>query len=163
MKELSGIPHVVPVLAPITYTDGTKVYTDVVNTKYANKIEFICMFGAMVGDVTVVTVEECSNVTPSATTALASWKYRKSSAVGTDSMGSVASSSSTAATGITITNSTDDGKSIVISIDPAELTEDYPYVRVAFDPGASASSIPISAVCLIWPRYVSDSVPSNVV
>lgn len=159
MKQLS-VPHHVPLYAE-TLANGTKVYTDIVNTKYAQQINLCVFFGDITGDTVVVTVEECDDVTPSNSTALASWSYRLSSAVLTDSMGAVSTSSSTGATGITI-GAGDDDKILIIAIDPAALTSGYPYLRVALDPGGSASDVDVMAWAEIWPRY-ADVSASNLV
>jgi hypothetical protein len=145
-------PHHVPLYAE-TLASGTKVYTDIVNTKYAQQIDICVFFGDITGDDVVVTLEECDDVTPTHSTALASWKYRLTSAIGTDSMGAVSSSSSTAATGLTQAASGGDDRILIISVDPSALTSGYPFVRVAFDPGASASDVDIMAWAEIWPRY----------
>lgn len=138
--------HIVPVLAPVEVSTGT-TNTDVVGLKEYEEIEFLISFGAITGDEVVVSLVESTNTTASGTDVAG--KYRLSSAVGTDTMGAV---TTLASTGVTLT-ADDDNKMLLITVDPATLTDGYPYVFVEIDPGSSMSSMLISGVALLKPRY----------
>ncbi len=141
--------HVVPLLAPVDAGSGT-LQSDVVGVKEYLNIQFLVNFGVITGDEVVVTVEECDNVTPSNSTAIA-FKYRKTSAVGTDLTGAI-TAVTVAATGATMSAS-DDGKMFLIDVDPAALTDGFPYLRVVANPGGSASVVLLSMLALLRPRY----------
>jgi hypothetical protein len=157
MRAIDSI-HVVPVLAPVATTAA--VQTDVVGLKEYHAVKFLVPLGALAVDLTI-TVEKCSNTTPSASTAIA-FKYRESSAVGTDVMGAWADAEST---GHVMTGTTDNGIMVEILVDGAELTPvtttEYPYVRVVLTP-ASASACLVSAVAVLEPRYAQAVCPSAV-
>ncbi|MHA1225271.1 MAG: hypothetical protein ACTSPV_00845 [Candidatus Hodarchaeales archaeon] len=142
--------HVVPALAPADISSDT--YTDVIGFKEYHNIQILVMFGAITGDTVTLTVEECDDTTPSNSTAVA-FKYRKSSAVGTDSMGAVSSATTS---GITV-SATDDNKVILVEVDPATLTRGYPYIRVKLAPGGSISACFVGAVAILVPRYPQTS------
>jgi hypothetical protein len=139
--------HVVGGIAPLDITTTT-TYSDVVNAGKAHWIQFLLSFGAITDDTVVVTVEECTSAAAAGNTA-AAFSYRLSSAVGTDSLGAVTAAT---ASGVTITAS-DDNKVLIVDVDPATLTNGYPYVRLAVDPGGSASACVVSCVILAEPRY----------
>ncbi len=150
--------HVVPLLAPVD-TAGTTIESDVIGVKEYLNIQFIVQFGVITGDEVVVTVEECDDTTPSNSTAIV-FKYRKSSAVGTDSMGAL-TAVTVAATGATMSAS-DDGKAFLIDVDPAALSADRPYLRVVADPGGSASVVLLNMLAILRPRYAQASQVSAV-
>jgi hypothetical protein len=141
--------RVVQLTTPVD-TGTTTVNSDVIGTKELIGIKFVLSMGTITGDTVVVTVEECDDTTPSNQTAIA-FNYRLGAAVGTDTDGAV-----TAATtaGVTIA-ATDDDKVLTISVDPAALTADFPYLRVVADPGGSASACEIAIIAVAWPRYAS--------
>ena len=143
--------HIVPVIAPVD-TTSTTINSDVVGLKEYHGVEFLINFGVITGDTVVVTVEECDDTTPTTTTAI-TFHYRKSSAVGTDSMGSLTAATTS---GVTIA-ATDDNKLLAIYVDGAQLSDGYPYIRFVADPGASMSACLISAVAVLKPRYEQDS------
>jgi len=143
--------HVVPVLAPADITTST-TYTDVVGLKEYRRIQFHILFGAITGDTVALTVEECDDTTPTNSSAIA-FKYRKSSAVGTDSMGALTDATTS---GITVA-ATDDNKVIIVEVDARDLSDGYPYVRVALDPGSSMSACVVGATAILEPRYAQSS------
>jgi hypothetical protein len=142
-------PRYIGLASPVD-TASTTVNSDVIGCKELTAIDFLVYFGTITGDTVVVTVEECDDVTPSNSTAIA-FKYRKGAAVGTDTDGAVADATTA---GVTIA-ATDDDKVLTISVDPAALTAGYPYLRVVADPGASATAVEIAIVAVAWPRYAS--------
>jgi hypothetical protein len=112
--------------------------------KYAH-VDIIIGLG-VTGAASTVTVEECDDVTPSNSTAIAFAYYAEATAGG-DTLGA-----RTAATTAGFATGTGDGIFYVISIDADELTDGYPYLRVAMsDPGA-ATFVSIIAV-LSGARY----------
>ena len=141
--------HVVPLLAPVDAGSGT-LQSDIIGVKEYLNIQFLVNFGVITGDEVVVTVEECDDTTPSNNTAIV-FKYRKTSAVGTDLTGAL-TAVTVAATGATMSAS-DDGKAFLIDVDPAALTDGYPYLRVVANPGGSASVVLLSIMALVRPRY----------
>jgi hypothetical protein len=151
MYNLDELIHVVPLASPVD-TAATTVNSDVIGVKEYHAIEFGVMFGTITGDTVVVTVEECDDTVPTNVTAIA-FKYRLSSAVGTDSMGAITDAT---ATGVTIA-ATDDDKLLLIDVDPRALTNGRPYLRVVADPGASASAVEIAIFALLKPRYAQRS------
>lgn len=144
--NLGQYTHIVPVLAPID-TAASTVNTDVVGFKEYEEIEFLISFGVITGDAVVCSLVESTNTTASGTDVAG--LYRLSSAVGTDSMGAVTTLTTS---GVSVTAS-DDGKTVLITVDPATLTDGYPYVFVEIDPGSSMSVCLVSAVALLKPRY----------
>ena len=50
-------------------------------------------------------------------------------------------------------SASDDGKTFLIEVDPAALTDGYPYLRVVATPGGSASVVLLSIMALVRPRY----------
>ena len=139
--------HVVPVIAPVDITTTT-TNTIPVGVKEYEAIEFIILFGAITTDTAVLKVYECDDTTPTTSTAIA-FKYRKTSAVGTDMTGALTAGTSS---GITIAV-TDDNKCVLVDVDPAALTSGYPYVKLSLDPGASMTVCVLSAIAILKPRY----------
>lgn len=153
-----GKTHDLPVLAPVDAGSTTK-NTDVVFLRHYEGVKFTIPFGVITGDDAVVTVEECDDATPSNYTAIP-FKYRKSAAVGADSMGAIADAT---VAGVTV-SSGDDGKELVIEVDGRQLSDGYPGVRCVIDPGSSMSVCLVAAVAEFYgPRYGGDEQPSSVV
>jgi len=150
-------PRYVGLTSPVD-TTSTTVNSDVVSCKNLVNIDFLVYFGTITGDTVAVTVEECDDVTPSASTAIA-FSYRKGAAVGTDTDGAVTAATTS---GVTIT-ATDDDKVLTISVDPHKLSAGYPFLRVVADPGASASAVEVAIIAVLWPRYAATSNISAVV
>lgn len=145
--------HAVLLTAPVnTASTATANNSDVINAGKCQSVQFLVPFGAITGDSTVVTVQECDDTTPSNSTAIA-FSYRLGSAVGTDSSGTRTAATSS---GVTVTDS-DDNKLLIIDVDPASLTDGYPYLRVVVDPGASISAQNFSVIALVVPRYAQGS------
>jgi hypothetical protein len=151
MYFLDQTLHVVGLTSPVD-TASTTVNSDVVGVKEYHAIEFLVYFGTITGDTVAVTVEECDDIVPTNTTAIA-FKYRKGSATGTDSMGAVTDATTS---GVTIA-ATDDDKLLLIDVDPAALSAGRPYLRVVADPGASASAVEIAILAILKPRYAQNS------
>jgi len=141
----------VTVKAPIAIANGTAVYSSPINAGKCSQVEFVISFGAIVGDTMVITVLEQTTATVSGGTAVP-FRYRLSAAAGTDTWGAV-TVVSTGATGVTLTNSTNDNMTLVIDINPAELDDGYPYIGICFDGGASTSATVVGAIALCEPKY----------
>jgi hypothetical protein len=144
--------RVVQLTSPVD-TGSTTVNSDVIGTKELIGIKFVVSMGTITGDTVVVTVEECDDVTPSNSTAIAYLYSKDAAAIGTDSAGAW-----TAATtaGVTLTAS-DDDKNLTIKVDPAALTADWPYLRVVADPGGSASACEIAINAIVEERYMQST------
>lgn len=142
--------HIVGAMAPVD-TAAVTVNTDVFGFKEYEAITFIISFGVITGDTVVCSLVESTNTTASGTDVAG--KYRLCAAVGTDTMGAVTTLTTS---GVTIA-ATDDNKVVIITADPATLTDGSPYVFVEVDPGASMTVCLVSAVAILRPRY-----PKNV-
>jgi len=157
MRAIDSI-HVVPILAPVSITGATS--TDVVGLKKYHAAKFLVPCGTLAVNLTV-TAGKCDDTTPSNSTAIA-FRYRVSSAVGTDTMGAWAAAEDT---GVVLTASTDNGKMLEILVESSELTpvstSERPYVRLTLTP-ASASACLVSAVAVLEPRYAQAVMPSAV-
>lgn len=152
MRAIDSI-HVVPILAPVSITAATN--TDVVGLKKYHAAKFLLPFGALAVDLTITVTESAS--TAASGTDIA-FKYRESSAVGTDVMGAWADALST---GHVMTGTTDNGIMVEVLVDGADLTDGYPYVFLTLTP-ASASACLVSAVAVLEPRYAQAVPPSAV-
>lgn len=144
-------PRYIGLTSPVD-TTSTTVNSDVINAGKCNWVDFLIYFGTITGDTVVVTVEECDDTTPSNHTAIA-FNYRKGAAVGTDTDGAITANAST---GLTIADS-DDDKLLTVSVDPATLTDGYPYLRVVADPGGSASAVEIAIIAVVEPKYAAET------
>ncbi len=147
--------HIVPGLAPQDL-GSTTTRSDVINAGACLWVQAIIPIGAITGNA-VVYVEECDNVTPTTHTETAAWKYRLTSAVNTDSVGAITAGS---ASGITLTDGTDENKTMIIDIDPSALTAGYPYVAINIDPG---SELFAAVTWVLYPRYPQNAQLSAVV
>lgn len=146
--------HVVHGISPVD-TTSSAVSSDVISAKGAQWVRFIVLFGTITGDSVVVTVSECDDTTPSTANAIA-FNYRKGAALGTDTMGAITAATTS---GVTFAH-TDDDKLLCIDINPADLTDGYPYLRVTITPGGSASACEVACVALLDLRY-PQAVPSS--
>jgi len=157
MKAIDSV-HVVPILAPVSITAATN--TDVVGLKEYHAAKFLVPCGALAVNLTVTVLKGTTTV-PGASAAIA-FRYRLSSAVGTDTMGAWTAATTT---GVALTASTDDGKMLEILVESSELTPvsgtEYPYVMLTLTP-ASASACLVSAVAVLEPRYAQAVPPSAV-
>jgi hypothetical protein len=144
-------PRYIGLSSPVD-TASTTVNSDVVNAGKCAWVDFLVYFGTITGDTVVVTVEECDDVTPTNSTAIA-FKYRKGAAVGTDTDGAITAATTS---GVTIA-ATDDDKLLTIAVDPDALTDGYPYLRVVADPGGSASAVEIAILAVVGPKYAAET------
>lgn len=153
---------ILPVLTPVSSTDGGSEFVDLEEVQW---LSFLVSFGAMTSDSTdtIAFTVECSTAqTTDATTVLAPFRYRLSSAVATDSMGAITAITSTESCSIT---ATDDGKVLLIDVDPAEIPSissytAHKYARLSYDFSAEFATNIIGAVAIIEPRYPGNSMNS---
>ena len=150
--------HIVPVLAPVDAIAATQT-TDVVDAGEATRLQFIVMFGVITTQDITITLEACDDIVPTTSPAIV-FSYRLSAVVGTDLMGAI-TAVTVPATGCVVAV-TDDGKSVLIDVDPAALTAGYPYCRLTIAPTAGCTVSLMSALCLMTPRYAQNVVPSVV-
>lgn len=116
--------QIVTGLAPAADRFNGSPATDVVNTKYADKVTFLIEHSGGTSGYATLTVEECDNVTPSNTKAIA-FNYRKKTTGASAAWGDI-----TAATTSGVATTAAGDQIIEIQVDPAALTAGYPYVRL---------------------------------
>lgn len=121
--------HIIPILPPQDINGGKN--TDVFSMKDASHVTIIIKMGST-GASSTITVEECSNFTPSAYTAIA-FKYAACTTDSSDVLGSLTDVANTG-----FASSTNDNIFYVIEIDSEQLSDGYPNLRVCFsNPSAS--------------------------
>jgi hypothetical protein len=136
---LPQIGHIVNITPPVDINGGI-VYSDVFSMKDAAHVDIIIQMGVNAAS-TTMTVEECSNFTPSASTAIAFNYQLESTALGDTLAAKVLAPTTGLALGTT------DNVFLVVSIDAAQLTDGYPDLRVVFS-NPAASNI-LSAVAIL--------------
>lgn len=149
--------QVVPVFAPASSSDAGE--TAAVALKNAQWITFLLQIGTLATDsddlITVSVITGTTNTTGAADTAIP-FKYRLSSAVGTDSWGAITDGTTA---GVRIEATTDNSKAMLIDVDPASipaLDEDASFVYVDLATTTIASGY-VSACAFIEPRYPQNS------
>lgn len=157
MKAIDSI-HVVPLLAPVSISSATN--SDVFNMGKVQGAKILVPCGALAVDL-VITVLKGTTAVPGASTAIA-FRYRETSAVGTDSMGAWADATTS---GVTLTGTTDNNITVEILLESSEFTPvsgtEYPYGMITLTP-ASGSACLVSVVGIFEPRY-AQAVPPTVV
>lgn len=149
--------QVVPLYAPIETTES-KV-TACVALENAQWVTFLVMTGAIATDSDdqyEITVKSAATNSTGAADVAIPFKYRLSSAVGTDAWGAITSATST---GFILEASTDGNKAVLIDVDPASvpaLDADglYLYVDIATTTMVSG---PVAVSAYIEPRYPQNS------
>ena len=149
--------HVIPLLAPVETTEA-KV-SAFVALENAQWITFLIQTGALATDSDdqyEITVASATGQTTNANDIAIPYKYRLSSAVGTDSWGAITSATST---GFILEATTDGSKAVLIDVDPASvpaLDADglYLYVDIATTTMVSG---PVAVSAYIEPRYPQNS------
>jgi hypothetical protein len=154
MKALSN--HIVQGLAPVADAfSGAAVYSDVVNMKNWNHCQFLIYRGVAAGAGTaVITVEACSDVTPSAVVAIP-FVYSVNSA--TDIYGA---NTRAEATGVTFGA----GANLVMRVEvdvEALLSSGYSYVRLKSTEVVDAAYVGGILISLSEPR-ISESIAATV-
>ena len=147
--------HIVPVFSPA----GTTTFLSyAVGLKNSHWVTFLINLGAMTSDstdigvVTVIATDTLGNSTDAQDVAVP-FTYRLSGVVGTDEdWGDITAAT---ASGMTF-NATDDGKSIIIDVDPASipvLHSTAKGVQVLIDAAGLISNVATSITALIEDRY----------
>ncbi len=142
--EFIGNNHPIPVIHPADITTNA-TNTDIVGLKEYNHATFLVQTGTNSVGCTL-TVQECDDVTPSNSTAIA-FNYREMATV--DTWGSLTASAST---GVTIA-AADDNHMFAIEVDADELTDGYPYVRVCLSAPASGNNYYSAVAIMSEPRH----------
>jgi len=148
--------HIVPVYSPVTST--ATILSQAVALKNSQWVTFLINLGAMTSDstdigvVTVIATDTLGNSTDAQDVAVP-FTYRLSGVVGTDEdWGDITAAT---ASGMTF-NATDDGKSIVIDVDPASIPALHSTakgVQVLIDAAGLISNVSTSITALIEDRY----------
>ena len=129
--------------------------TDIINTKNYGHVTFIVMEGVGGTGTTTLTVEECDDVTPTNSTAIA-FKYRL--ATSGDTFGALTSIASTGYLTIGGAN-----KMVIIEVEAADLSDGFPFVRVqTTEDDSTAIDGAIIAICS-KPRYSQAIMPTAIV
>ena len=139
--------HFVQAVAPIDITGGV-TNSDVWSMANHAHATIMVMLG-VTGAAATVTVEECDDFTPSATTAIAFASYAEETATGDTLAGRVATTSAG------LTTSTNDGIFYFCEIDASQLTDGRPNLRVVISDPGQATLLAV-AVLLSGPRYAAE-------
>jgi hypothetical protein len=138
--------HPVPMLEPQDLGSTTTATDVVFLTKHHRAIVYVAV-GAITGNA-VVYLRGCDDAVPTTPAAIATWKYRLTSARGTDNVGAITAGS---ASGITLTDGTDENKVMVIYVEGEDLNNaGYPAFDLNIDPG---SVLLVGVVADLEPRY----------
>ena len=147
--------HIVPVFAPASSTATIRSYAVALDN--SQWITFLINLGVMTSDstdvatVTIVATDTLGNSSDAQDVAIP-FSYRLSAAVASDNWGDITAAT---ATGMTF-NATDDGKSIVIDVDPASIPPLHSTakgVQVLIDAAGLISNVATSITALIEDRY----------
>lgn len=159
IERFAQILKKLPILAPadITTTDTNTAVVDLSNAQHCT---FIVYTGAVTSGSTTVPVLTLMAATGAATTSATAvaFKYRKSSAVATDSWDDIGTATSS---GLSMTL-TDDNKLIEIDVDPSVIASktDGRYAYLHIDTNAQISAFVIGAMAEIEPRYAANTMVS---
>ena len=149
-NNLDERTHIVPLIAPVdgVATAQTTPYVDM--SKY-NQVQFVVYFGAA-DTVGTIGLEQSTTADSSGTEAGLGFNYRKSGAVGADTMGAITHVDSTATLA---TAAADD--SLIFIIEPEQLTDGSRWCRLVFTPSATSSAVLLSIhAVLSGPRYAAN-------
>lgn len=156
---------VLPLLAPVDIA-ATATASKYIHVDNLNWLTFVVSFGAMTSDstdVATVTVECSTESGSNATEAAVAFNYRQTAAVDTDSLGAITAATSA---GCTAQDATDDGKVLIIDIDPAALPAasgltDPRFVRVVITPNSEMASCIVGVMAIAQTRFPGNSIPSS--
>lgn len=142
--------HIVPLIAPVdaVATAQTTPYVDM--SKY-NQVQFVVYFGAA-DTVGTIALEQSTTADSSGTEAGLGFKYRKSGAVGTDTMGAITAVASDTSLA---TAAADD--SLIFIIEPDQLDDGKRWCRLVFTPSGTSSAVLVGIhAVLSGPRYAAN-------
>ena len=156
---LAFAENILPLKAPVD-SAGTAYATPYVNLKDSLHATFLVYFGVITAasadqDI-IVKVEASTAAASNATEVNIPFKWRLSGATGANSWGAV--TTAVAANGVTIDTTADDGKLLLIDVDPAVIEaahgeRDAKYVRVVVGIDAGGTVTLNSVIALLHPRY----------
>lgn len=156
---LTFAENILPLKAPVD-SGGTAYATPYVNMTNVLHATFLVYFGVITAasadqDI-IVTVEASTAAASNATEVNIPFKWRLSGATGANTWGAV--TTAVAANGVTIDTVNDDGKLLLIDVDPAVIEathgqRDAKYVRVVVGIDAGGTATFNSVVALLAPRY----------
>ena len=153
-KNIGEQIHIVPVY--FAANPATGVVADFINMGLFHKVEFIISFGTM-GTADYTFKMQASAAQAGTTATDLAFEYRKSAAMGTDTMGAVtAVAAESTCTAAYLTDST---MLFVVDIQSDEATAAKPYVGVYLNRGSSATA-QVQTTALCWPRY-AQATPSG--
>jgi hypothetical protein len=148
--------HIVPVYSPVTST--ATILSQAVALKNSQWVTFLINLGAMTSDstdigvVTVIATDTLGNSTDAQDVAVP-FTYRLSGVVGTnEDWGDITAAT---ASGMTF-NATDDGKSIIIDVDPASIPALHSTakgVRIAVDATGLITNLATAINAFVEDRY----------
>ena len=153
-----------PILAPVAGTTSA-VASAYIDAADFNWLSFLVNFGVTTSDSTdtiTVTVECSTAASSNATEVSLPFEYRKTAAVGTDTIGDI-TSVSTGTDGVTIT-AEEDAVALLIEINPDAIgasLADGRYLRVVVTPSAAVGAFVACANFLGEPKYQRNSIPSS--
>ena len=151
---------ILPLIAPVD-TAATALQAPYVDMTEALWAQFHVNFGVITGDALTVTVEASTAGSSNATEAAIPFKYRLSGAVGTDTLGAITAATSD---GLSI-SAGDDGKLLIVDIDPAALPSnpgaDFKWLRLVVSPSSDMTVCLASANAVLQPRYPGNSLSSS--
>jgi len=149
MKLLMQNLFFLPVSAPAT--NPASFYTPGIHMGRGEAIQFIVSVGTLgTADYTIF-VGYSATAKSSAYDVDMPFRYAKSAAAGTDSMGT--ETNVAVGTGINFANASDSNKSIIIDIASEELTQGYPYVQLYISRAGSATAVGLAVNAIYKPRY----------
>ena len=144
--------HLVNALPPIDINGGAD--GDVFSMKDYRHVDLVVQQG-VIAAATTLTIEECDDVTPSDSTAIAFNIYKEETGSG-DTLGA---KTAVTASGVALT--TTNNTFYVATVDAEDLTAGYPYLRGRLsDPGASA--IASMLAILSDARYAKEQSPTQI-
>lgn len=146
--------QIVPIYAPQA-TTSADAETAHVKIKNAQWLSFLCYWGDVTSDSTdICNIKVYTSTEASTTNAVSQpFKYRLSSAIGSDSWGAI--TATTAAAGVNITGE-DDNKMLLIEVDPASLyalDPDAEYAHLLIDGSGLITNPAFGACAILEPRY----------
>ncbi len=147
VKNMAEQIHIVPVY--FAANPATGVVADFINMAKYHKVEFIISFGTM-GTADYTFQIQTSAAQAGSFTSDIAFQYRKTAAMGTDTMGTITDVA--AAATCTAAYLTDSTMLFIVDVDSSELTDAKPYVGVYLTRGTSATA-QIQIIALCWPRY----------
>lgn len=143
--------HIVPLIAPVDAV-ATAATTGFIDMSKYNQVQFVVAFGAADTVGTIALEQATTADTTTATEGGLGFYYRKSGAVGTDTMGAITHVDST---GSLATAAADDN--LIFIIEPDQLADGYRFARLVFTPSGTSSAVLVAAhAVLSGPRYAAN-------